>query len=317
MRVNELRARWQYVAIDISRPSPFGKTDCGFDDFRGISLDWPEGVLRPTYQVNFSQADFSFCELVDISFENSNFDNCLFSKSAWEDCSLNESGFVGCDFSDAKLTAVGLSWINRSNFEHCSFKHSKLKKVTFKLCNFKDVTIDGDRWTHLEFEETQFHRCHFEGKFEHCLFRGLDHLRDKAEKVRQRGGIFDSDMSSAVLGIDVEFKGELELRSNMLPSNGSMIIVAHGEIREIAKRLAAEKKNLVEPTSLWRALDILGGSYKEVKDGFQVIFKDSAIAIFGQSMGLEVFEILKAKALPYDGTDLIIIGTRADLSDLA
>lgn len=133
--------------------SPFGKTDAGLDDFRGIVLT--EAVQYLTVQN------------LDLSY-------AIFEPTG----GLIYSTFTNCRFDGVKLDGRFITKI----FKHCSFQKAILKNAAFgerfEDCDFTGSNVSYTKGTDVSFIRCQFSDANFRGahlmycKFEECLFEG-------------------------------------------------------------------------------------------------------------------------------------------------
>ena len=133
--------------------SPFGQTDAGLEDFRGV-------VLTETIQyLTVQQVDLSYARFVETaSLNTSKFTNCCF-----DGVKLN-SRYVTHEFSNCSFRGVNLNNARISKrFENCDFTGSNLSKAiandaAFIRCHFSEANFRGAMLMYCRFEE-----CSFEG----------------------------------------------------------------------------------------------------------------------------------------------------------
>lgn len=126
-----------------SCPSPFGFTEEGLCDFRGIRINVSlHAVLMEN--VDFTEAElvrgqlmapFRHCKFVEFSCDGNlgeSFDGCVFRKARLSN-SVFYGSFINCDFSNANLTAVRGRHIR---FEGCVFENVNLRKASFYDSSF-------------------------------------------------------------------------------------------------------------------------------------------------------------------------------------
>ena len=96
--------------------SPFGESESGRQDFRGIRLSteaFPTGggFSNESHEIDLINCDFSFLKLEGFDFKNSKILNCLFSDSVltgdirFFNVEIDGCNFDGCTFKDVNFTS--------------------------------------------------------------------------------------------------------------------------------------------------------------------------------------------------------------------
>lgn len=161
--IERLRARWDDAAlrganealVNGQLSSPFGQTEAGMADFRGVVLS--EILREKTYErADFAlmsrtwAAQFIYCRFVDCFFIlgqldinlGSSFEACNFSRANLNEAHLRGK-FVGCNFEKTKCRgAVAVE----TTFEDCRFLGADLRRADLIRCKFLDCTADGARF---------------------------------------------------------------------------------------------------------------------------------------------------------------------------
>ncbi len=152
-----LHDRWgEHKSLDLRQllstsgvcPSPFGLTDEGLCDFRGICVntslhaitivsgDFTAGRLgRGQFM-----GTFRLCRFVEFACDGNlgeNFESCTFSKARLNN-SVFYGTFVNCDFSNANLSGVRGG---RIKFHGCTFENANMQKASFYDSNFSNCKI--------------------------------------------------------------------------------------------------------------------------------------------------------------------------------
>jgi uncharacterized protein YjbI with pentapeptide repeats len=174
----ELQERWNteqltavLAALTGGRPlvSPFGQTEEGLIDLRGLRCDQPL-VLN---SVSIARADFShaaFRKLLCI--------RCRVSESLFR-CSTvallnNGSRFESVDFSFADLAGSGAGGTaGAAEFLNCRFNSADLRACIFKEGMFDHCDFAAAKLSALEFGTSVIADSRFEGKIKKCFFRGV------------------------------------------------------------------------------------------------------------------------------------------------
>jgi uncharacterized protein YjbI with pentapeptide repeats len=306
MRNSQLRERWGDRPIDFGRPSPFGITAEGYQDFRGVDIKWPRGLgkFRPNFKFRAKKLDLSFSRIEDAKFEGCVFEDCSFEKVSLRDIIVVRTVFTRCNFLQANFHGHGWGYSD-VDFQSCSFESAKVRKVDFHQSRFIDTILTGDTWSSVEFKETQFKRCKFVGEFYDCRFWGIDPLRDdRAGSLESRGCMVDSDLNDAAF-LFTDFPCEFLFQRIRLPKDGSMIIVSNRSLRDCANGMKSKPERIV---IFQEALDIFGGEYLRQDNGFRVLSLHSLIAHWGESLGREFFDFLKSVSERYDGEAPLLVG---------
>jgi len=134
-------------------PSPFGRTDSGLEDFRGVALtesmeyltvqnlDLSYALLEPSGGLIYST--FTNCRFDGVKlagrFITKVFKHCSFHKAILKHAAFGEQ-FEDCDFTGSNLS------------------HTKGRDVSFTRCRFTDASFRGAHLMYCKFEE-----CHFAG----------------------------------------------------------------------------------------------------------------------------------------------------------
>lgn len=134
-------------------PSPYGQTEAGLKDYRGVTLT--ESIQYLTLQ--------------DIDFSYSRFE---------DSASLNTSTFTNCFLDGVRLDKRFVT----HTFNHCSFRGAKLNGARMSKA-FHDCDFTGCNLSKVIASDVSFIRCRFDGanfrsalllycRFEECSFDG-------------------------------------------------------------------------------------------------------------------------------------------------
>lgn len=162
--------------------SPFGLTDEGYCDFRGICIDESLHSLR-IENVDLANAKvgqgqlMAFCRqcrFVDFACDGNlgeRFEDCTFQRARLSN-SVFYGRFVNCDFSGANLTGVRGRHIQ---FERCTFHKTNLRKASFydsvfRNCTFANCTMRSGSLVGSSFED--------------CEINGFDLAKTVTERVK-------------------------------------------------------------------------------------------------------------------------------------
>lgn len=159
----------------LSPLSPFGKTEEGLVDLRGLQLEEPL-LLN---ELSADGLDLSFSRIPKMLCVRSNFVNCSLRKAkvlllsngsifenvdfSHADISKSASGsatkFIDSSFKFSNLTGGGFK---QGFFENCDFSNATLNMVEFGECDISDSVFDG-----------VLNKCFFRGSVNRCDFRSV------------------------------------------------------------------------------------------------------------------------------------------------
>ncbi|MGE7083993.1 pentapeptide repeat-containing protein [Achromobacter xylosoxidans] len=169
MQAKDARARWQAeqlqlagrrlldaaksMKMDAMPESPFGLTDEGFEDYRGITLaeavrylsiervDLSDAVFKDGASINESEATRCKFERMDMRnvFVRRKFDSCSFVGAKLNGARLGGE-FIGCDFSRSNLSR---SFATDCKFVDCKFAGANLSGIHFISCVFEGCDFTG------------------------------------------------------------------------------------------------------------------------------------------------------------------------------
>lgn len=137
--------------------SPYGQTDAGLEDYRGVALT--ETIQYLTVQ----GADLSYARFdCSASLNTSTFTNCCFDGVKLDSRYVTHT-FSHCSFRGAKLNNARISkQFNDCDFTGCNLSKAIANDVSFIRCRFSDANFRGALLLHCRFEE-----CSFDGAFFH------------------------------------------------------------------------------------------------------------------------------------------------------
>ncbi|WP_429941603.1 pentapeptide repeat-containing protein [Achromobacter xylosoxidans] len=169
MQAKDARARWQAEQLQLAGrrlldaaksmrmgampASPFGLTDEGFEDYRGITLaeavrylsiervDLSDAVFKDGASINESEAKGCKFERMDMRnvFVRRKFDSCSFVGAKLNGARLGGE-FIGCDFSRSNLSR---SLATDCKFVDCKFAGANLSGIHFISCVFEGCDFTG------------------------------------------------------------------------------------------------------------------------------------------------------------------------------
>ena len=169
MQAKDARARWQAEQLQLAGrhlldaaksmrmgpmpESPFGRTDEGFEDYRGITLaeavrylsiervDLSDAVFKDGASINESEAKGCKFERIDMRnvFVRRKFDSCSFVGAKLNGARLGGE-FSGCDFSRSNLSR---SFATDCKFVDCKFAGANLSGIHFISCVFDECDFTG------------------------------------------------------------------------------------------------------------------------------------------------------------------------------
>jgi uncharacterized protein YjbI with pentapeptide repeats len=144
--------RWAGKEFALEGPSPFGNTETGAKDYRGVSF-----AQRTISNLEINDADFSASDLRHLRVDGCAFRNCSFERAILTELVTRASRFDECRFGKADLSV---------------FNGAKLARVGFLNAVFTNVSFDGKDWSHTDFRASGFWNCSFSGVLKDIIFRG-------------------------------------------------------------------------------------------------------------------------------------------------
>lgn len=175
--------------------SPFGESESGRQDFRGIRLSteaFPTGggFSNESHEIDLINCDFSFLKLEGFDFKNSKILNCLFSDSVltgdirFFNVEIDGCNFDGCTFKDVNFTSSILKNTSFSGWK----KSSK--------CSFNSKLIEGCQFSGeikgVDFSDSPIKKSIFKGSVAGCNFLGVYDLQFE-DSARTMVKIINSD----------------------------------------------------------------------------------------------------------------------------
>lgn len=150
-----LKGRWTDALVESvlaelragATPEPFGSTEDGMRDLRGLQI---RGILR---NLRMSNIDFGFCR----SERGGQFLGCNLTRVNFSGSSLKtniDGTFVSCVFDRSNLAGC----LFRGQFRDCSFRRATMKgaageSVRFRECSFNDADLRGAHLCACTFEQ--------------------------------------------------------------------------------------------------------------------------------------------------------------------
>jgi len=178
----EWRARWSGIEPDDAlRNSPFGTTEEGLLDFRGLTMRKP----GPGFFKTFNHAQFKGCDFTAASFAETNCYHCIFQDCVFDYTDLNNFGDYGCNFTNCRfhrgewqVGAIGFGSNTatrgeyQSRYINCHFENIKLNKTGIGDPQFIDCSFVFKKLSGIDFGCSGFVACRFIGAFQDLTFRG-------------------------------------------------------------------------------------------------------------------------------------------------
>ena len=183
------RNRWSNVSktnlLDalVSKNSPFGETEEGYVDFRGVCID------QSLHKITISEIDFSFCRVEGGGQFVSHVSNCLFDGGDID--TFLGIHFINCSFSRANIAEDAMT----GKFESCVFDGANFHKrlasgVHFRECSFIRTDIRKANFYDCIFERCKLLNCKLGhgslggSSFIDCTIEGLDFSTTVMERVK-------------------------------------------------------------------------------------------------------------------------------------
>lgn len=226
--------------------SPFGLTEDGLIDFRGIDLRQQQIKKINVQNIDLSQSQFVNSWIEDSVFENANFENVDFSEMSEHGNQFHKVRFSNCKFNYAAIGYKG------SQYEDCLFEKSNFTKAIFTRGEFTKSQLIDCKLKGIDFNASSFENCSFVGKLEDVWFRGgyaypSDNTNfGKAKKNQMKNVSF----SNAILE-GVNFSNGCDLSTVQLPSTNNYILFDNWKkrlehLKKVIKEWAAPQREEAE-----------------------------------------------------------------------
>lgn len=236
-KLKELKERWGPQAIKLREPSPFGLTDRGLHDFRGIGFRDTDLSNEKIFDSDFSYADFDELRIKDSSFKN-----CVFFKAILTRISVWKGCFQFCEFEKSDMRRAHLGF-GGTYIENCSFKGANVRNTSLINTIFRNIEFEGNTWSKTDFGASGFWNCSFSGVLSDVMFRG-NHLLPSAKMQFGKAkdtGLHNVSFENAVLQW-VGFDEYCELENIILPSNGEAFVCRTDNLIEFLTKLTPDTK---------------------------------------------------------------------------
>lgn len=194
-QIAELKSRWSAVAVDIravmagESASPFGDTESGLHDLRGIRL---RGAFN---RLAISRIDLAYSEMETtgqlggaITAADCRFDGCRYESTL-------DGTFENCTFVESRLSRSTL----RKIFRRCDFANARMEyvagdKLVFESCDFYGTNL----------RKAELYRCEFIGcQFTETKFRGAALTGSSFVECRIQTVEFEDSILDKVTGLRV------------------------------------------------------------------------------------------------------------------
>ena len=224
--------------------SPFGMTEDGLLDFRGLCLPETAELRR----VSFGPADFSASSWARVWLERSRFDRADFAGASFQVIGDHGNEFLSCRFSRTSFRG-GVLGYRGSRFVSCAFDRADFSRALFVRpefddCEFRDCKLNG-----CDFNGASFERCRFMGELRDVWFRGGFALpADMSEYgVPRANRMTDVSFEGACLR-EATFSNGCDLSSVRIPKDGYHQLCAQWSqrlkiLQEIARTWGPEARS--------------------------------------------------------------------------
>ena len=226
--------RWRRDRFLPGRPSPFGRTETGANDYRGVSH--ANNALR---NLEIRDSDFSVADLHRTRIENCHFSNCQFTRANLTDLYIRSSRFENCQFDRADLRIAHIGY-NGTEFDRCTFARVNVSRAGFLNAIFSNVCFDGGDWSRTDFCASGFWNCSFKGTLSDITFRGtylFPYQREVAGEPRCTG-LHSVDFFDAELHW-VGVYNSCALEDITLPANGHAFMCNVNDLIAVSKTFGA------------------------------------------------------------------------------
>lgn len=170
--------------------SPFGCEE-NLNDFAGITVDDALVITNKVVEsLNFEASKIFRLLLKDARLCDINFRNSTISLL------VNNSIIYKCDFSSAKLNGSGMT--GNSKWEACTFAEVSIIGGVFKAGNFTSCRFTNSNISNVDFGQTFFERCLFDGIIKGCFFRGTLKDCDLSNSLMQDCAFYGAKFNNCI-----------------------------------------------------------------------------------------------------------------------
>jgi uncharacterized protein YjbI with pentapeptide repeats len=215
--------------------APFGYTDEGYKDFRGL----PYVKYEKIYCSGFFKLDLSYADFSGVSLKNLEFIDCRFTGANFSDIYEAHCSFFGCVYKKCsfKKAIVG---IRTSRYEDCVFEECDFRAADFSNAVYRKTLFLNNRFGNSHMNATGFWDCKFLGVLYGVTFHGDYMYESEYERFGRPNdtGLHNVDFMDAHLQM-VGFDDHCGLENITLPKDGSSCLID-------AKALIGDLQHLIE-----------------------------------------------------------------------
>ena len=211
----ELMDRWRDHDAVVANRSPFGRTENGQHDLRGITFRNKTLKSLGLFDIDFSSAD-----LDNLWIEDCVFDECRFDRAILTQLGVRGGRFNNCSFRKSDMRASFIGY-HGTEINHCTFDGVRLARTSFRNAIFTGIKFRGREWSNIEFCPSGFWDCAFSGVFKGCMFFGDYRLPDDLVKYgpARRTGFHNVSLEEVEFRW-TGFKGNWVFDAIVLPRDG-------------------------------------------------------------------------------------------------
>ncbi|MGE4481421.1 hypothetical protein [Acidocella sp.] len=229
------RERWAGIDPDEAlKTQPFGKTEEGLFDFRGLTVRKPGlGPFKVFRHAQFKLCDFTAGTLATTHVEHSVFQDCVFDYANMNNFGDYGNTFTNCRFYRCEWQAGAIGYDSnkskrgeyQSRYVNCHFENMKMTRTVIGDPYFVGCAFVFKKLRGVDFGCSGFVNCRFEGAFQDLTFRGkYSDTSDTARKGDpQYAGFTNVSFEKAVLQW-FTLRDGFPLRSVKMPEDGSAFI---------------------------------------------------------------------------------------------
>lgn len=255
------RERWTGIDPDEAlRTQPFGKTEDGLFDLRGLTVRKPgRGPFKVFKYALFKSCDFTAGSLATTNAEHSVFQDCVFDYTDMNNFGDYGNTFTNCRFfrCEWQVGAIGFDYSTskkgeyQSRYVNCHFENVKLAKTVIGDPQFLSCVFVFKKLSEVDFKCSGFVNCRFDGAYQDITFRGkYPDEKDISRKGKpDHAGFTNVSFEKAALQWFTMRDG-YPFRSVMMPEDGSAFIVDK-------PRLCREQQEVTSKLPDQRSKDIL------------------------------------------------------------
>jgi fluoroquinolone resistance protein len=201
--------------------SPFGTSECGLLDLRGLRLPEKAELRR----VSFAPANFCASSFKRVWFEGCDFRDSVLDSVSFQKVAEHGNSFTNCVLLKASFREAAIGY-KGSRFQRCTFDRTDFSRAVFIRPEFDECAFYHCKLDEADLNGSSFNRCRFVGELRRVWFRGsFAHPNDVGRYGRPRhNNMVEVSFENASLRA-VTFSNDCDLSSVFPPTDGRHALV--------------------------------------------------------------------------------------------